>query len=142
MKYLIDTDTLSILQEEDDALYPIVVANALVHPIEDVVVCVVSFHEQVLGCQAYLGRARTRRELLHGYDLLNKTAQTYSRYVMLPFEDAVANCLDNLIRQRIRIGTMDLRIAATALAHNLIVVTRNTSDFGRVPGLIIEDWTV
>lgn len=46
------------------------------------------------------------------------------------------------IAQKIRIATMDLRIAAIALANNLTVLTQNTRDFGKVPGLITEDWTV
>jgi len=35
---------------------------------------------------------------------------------------------------------MDLMIAATALVHNLIVVTHNVHDYSRVPGLTIHDW--
>lgn len=35
---------------------------------------------------------------------------------------------------------MDLLIAATALAHNLTLVTHNTRDFDYVPGLRLQDW--
>lgn len=38
------------------------------------------------------------------------------------------------------IGARDLMIAATALAHGLTVVTHNTREFGRIDGLIVEDW--
>lgn len=38
------------------------------------------------------------------------------------------------------LGDMDLLIAATALAHDLTLVTRDR-DFARVPGLRVEDWT-
>lgn len=36
---------------------------------------------------------------------------------------------------------MDLKIAATALVHDALPLTRNLSDFRKVPGLRAEDWT-
>ncbi|WP_333874182.1 hypothetical protein [Methylobacter sp.] len=38
------------------------------------------------------------------------------------------------------IGPYDLQITAIAVAHNLTVVTHNTREFARVPGLKLEDW--
>ncbi len=40
------------------------------------------------------------------------------------------------------IGPYDLQIAAIALINNLTLVTHNTSEFGRVPGLSLDDWEV
>lgn len=40
------------------------------------------------------------------------------------------------------IGPYDLLIAAIALANNLTLVTHNTNEFSRVPGLVIEDWEI
>lgn len=45
-----------------------------------------------------------------------------------------------LARQGQPIGPYDLQIAAIALAHGLILVTHNTREFSRVPGLQLEDW--
>jgi tRNA(fMet)-specific endonuclease VapC len=35
---------------------------------------------------------------------------------------------------------MDLLIAATALVHNLTLVTHNVHDFAHLPGLTVQDW--
>jgi tRNA(fMet)-specific endonuclease VapC len=40
------------------------------------------------------------------------------------------------------IGPNDLLIAATALSNNVILVTHNSSEFSRVPGLRLEDWQI
>ena len=40
------------------------------------------------------------------------------------------------------IGAYDLLIAGQALARNWILVTANTREFSRVPGLVVEDWTI
>ena len=64
----------------------------------------------------------------------------------MPFDD---RCLDSYGRIRsdldrlgTPIGPNDLLIAATAMAHGLTLVTHNVDEFGRIPGLDIEDWEV
>ena len=38
------------------------------------------------------------------------------------------------------IGSYDVQIAGMAMANDLILVTHNTGEFGRVSGLKLEDW--
>lgn len=40
------------------------------------------------------------------------------------------------------IGPYDVLIAGQALARSLTLLTHNTAEFGRVPGLLFEDWEV
>jgi tRNA(fMet)-specific endonuclease VapC len=44
------------------------------------------------------------------------------------------------VAQGIMIGPADLMIAAIALTNRLTLITHNTSEFSRVPGLVYEDW--
>lgn len=39
-------------------------------------------------------------------------------------------------------GANDLWIAAHARAQDLVVVTANKPEFDRVPGLVVEDWSI
>jgi tRNA(fMet)-specific endonuclease VapC len=67
-------------------------------------------------------------------------------FTSFPFDDAAATaCGDLRFALEAKgnvIGPMDLQIAAIALTRNLILVTHNTSEFGRVGGLKIEDWQI
>ncbi|NQU19740.1 MAG: type II toxin-antitoxin system VapC family toxin [Candidatus Nealsonbacteria bacterium] len=63
---------------------------------------------------------------------------------VLPFDEKCAEVLGrirgNQLRQGISYGSIDLLIAATALTHDLTLVTHNVKDFEHVPDLRIEDW--
>jgi len=59
---------------------------------------------------------------------------------LLGFTRAAADEFERLQKLRLRIGTMDLKIGAIALAHNATLLSRNLKDFGKVPGLQVEDW--
>lgn len=66
-------------------------------------------------------------------------------FVIEPFDEGAAAAYAAIRRDLeahgARIGERDTLIAATAMARGLTVVTNNTSEFGRIPGLKLEDWT-
>jgi tRNA(fMet)-specific endonuclease VapC len=49
--------------------------------------------------------------------------------------------LSQLMALKMRIGTMDLRIAAITMSLGALLLSRNLRDFRRVPDLAVEDWT-
>jgi tRNA(fMet)-specific endonuclease VapC len=72
--------------------------------------------------------------------ILQKSA--FAAGLVLRFDNHASAVFNGLKAQRLRIATMDLRIASIALSQGLTLLTRNSRDFSKVPGLVIEDWTV
>lgn len=60
---------------------------------------------------------------------------------ILPYSENAILRYDQLRVLKLPVGKMDLKIAAIALEAGATVVTRNVADFGRVPGLTVEDWS-
>ena len=141
MTYLVDTDILSIWQNGTGTEYAMFALRLSAHSLTEVGVSVVSFHEQMVGASAYLNRGRTGADLVAGYGRLEWLRLWFAGLTVVPFDDASALVFDQLKASKVRVGTMDLRIAAIALSRNLVVVTRNLRDFGQAPGLRVEDWT-
>jgi tRNA(fMet)-specific endonuclease VapC len=67
-----------------------------------------------------------------------------SPFISVAFDDGAANYCGriraDLHRAGELIGPNDMLIAAVALANDLVLVTHNVKEFGRVPGLRWEDW--
>jgi tRNA(fMet)-specific endonuclease VapC len=61
---------------------------------------------------------------------------------VLDFDSAAAADFGRIKTQlrKTPIGPLDTLIASHARSRNLIVVTSNITEFGRVPGLLVEDW--
>jgi tRNA(fMet)-specific endonuclease VapC len=90
-------------------------------------------------------------ELLFGARRSKKASAALSQvrifcapYVSLPFDDRAADEY-SIIRTHLTnlgqlIGHNDLLIAAIALTNGLTLVTHNTTEFSRVPRLLLEDW--
>ena len=141
MTHLLDTNHLSLLQRRDSPERAVIVLRINLAGEGNVCASVVSFHEQMTGAHALIQKARTPERLVRAYRLLSQIIRDYSRFEILEFTEAAAEVFGSHRHLQTKLGTMDLRIAAVALANDLTLVTANTSDFGQVPGLRLEDWT-
>jgi len=111
-------------------------------PPDDIATTIVSFEEQARGWLARIARVTTLQRQISDYGELKPLLQTYWNVGVLDFDAKSAEVFQRLKQTNIRIGTMDLKIAATALANDATLLTRNVQDFRKVPELRFEDWSV
>lgn len=140
--YVLDTDLIVIIQRGTEPAWSRLRNRMELYDHSNYYLTVVSVHEQTMGGHNYISRAKNRSQVVRGYRMFEWAMLTYNDYKVLPFDEPSAIRFDELRNQGVRIGTMDLRIASIALSHDLTLLTRNTVDFAKVPGLRIEDWTV
>ena len=92
-----------------------------------------------------------KAELLYGSmksekkdENLGKLRRFVNRFDSLPFDDQAAESYGRirvqLEQEGTPVGPNDLMIAAIGIAHDAVLITHNTREFGRIEGLTIEDW--
>lgn len=139
---LLDTDVLSSLQHGEGEEVSIL-RNRVAHstPNNLVYVCIINFEEQLRGWLDWIAKAKTIEHQVFRYRKLHGLLEDYKARLVLDFDQDSALRFQELKKQKIRIGTMDLKIAAIALTNRATLISRNLSDFREVPGLQVEDWT-
>jgi tRNA(fMet)-specific endonuclease VapC len=139
MLWILDTDHISLFQRGN----PTVIHKVQLIAHQEIGVTVVSYEEQIRGWLKIISRSSSNYDqLTFGYSKLNETLDFYSTKTVLDFSTAAVNQFQQLLRQKIRVGTQDLRIASIALSVGGTVVTRNQRDFQRVPDLKTVDWSI
>lgn len=136
--WVLDTDHVSLFQGE----HPLVRQRFNEIAPEEIAVTVITVEEQMRGWLNAVRRANKPERTVWAYAGLREALDYFNGVKLLDFDRPASACYEDLVSQRIRIGTRDLRIAAIVLSLNGILVTRNRRDFERVPGLIWEDWTI
>lgn len=141
MAVILDSDSLSILQRQSGDACENLERRLSQLADEDVFTTIITFEEQMRGWLAVVHGARTDRKLLLGYSELHSMLHDFCRLNILPFDAAAQSEFTRLRQLKVRIGTMDLRIASIALVTHSTLLSRNLRDFLQVPGLSVEDWT-
>jgi tRNA(fMet)-specific endonuclease VapC len=137
---ILDTDHINILQNERSKDHVMLVNRMVASSDQTFATTAITVEEQMRGWLALIRRTNDAKRQVSAYERLNGVIDYFSRWSRLPFDIAAADRFEGLRRQKIRIGTMDLKIAAIALVHDALLLSANLRDFEQVPGLRVEDW--
>ncbi|HET6879990.1 MAG TPA: type II toxin-antitoxin system VapC family toxin [Pirellulales bacterium] len=136
---VLDSDHLSVLLDERDSRRERL-RERLEIVFDDIACTIVSLEEILRGWLAAVHRRREVRLQVTAYGRLARLFSVMGDWNILPFDEAAARQFDAFRLQRIRIGTMDLKIASIAVLYDALLLTANLVDFSQVPGLRCEDW--
>ena len=131
-QFLLDTDHLTLLEHSHP---PLVTRMAALPPAGLPKVSAVSVEEAFRGRLARLSRPLVGAARVQAYAHLVGTLELLKRLETAPFDQGAELQFQHLRALPVRIGTPDLKIAAVALAHQMVLLTRNRRDFSQVPGL-------
>ena len=104
-----------------------------VHP-DEIMVSSITLGEMEYGAAKSRWGERTR-QIMHAF---------LANFETLPFTGQDAALFGSFRAQLestgLPIGVLDLMIASQGVSNDMIVVTHNTREFMRVPGIKLEDW--
>lgn len=136
---LLDSDHLSVFTDDRDSRN--LSLSARLEAANEPVACtIVNVEEVFRGWMAVIHRLRDAHRQLPAYRRLRHFIEVLNEWEIVAFDDRAADQFESLRRQRIRIGTMDLKIASIALVNDALLLTANERDFSLVPGLRFENW--
>ena len=101
---------------------------------------IITFEEMLRGWLSRIRREHDPIDVIPLYSKLQEISELTSDWTVLPWDQAAAMELRQLNSRRLKIGTMDLKIAGIVLAHKATLLSRNLRDFHRVPNLNVENW--
>jgi tRNA(fMet)-specific endonuclease VapC len=131
-RYLLDTNIISALARQPDGV--IAKRIAQINP-EQIATSI------IVASEIHFGLAKSNSPRL-----IENVRQILDNLEILPLESPVdlhyADIRNTLERNGTPIGPNDLLIAAHARALDRVLVTDNTREFNRVPGLAVENWLI
>ena len=137
---VLDTNYVSLFQYPGDERAMALRERLADSPDRDIVTTAITPEEQMRGwLSAIHAQREVHRQVLY-YDRLVGLFRFFAGWRILPFDQAAAVQFQSLRAGRVRIGTMDLKIASIVLVQNATLLSSNLRDFDQVPGLRVEDW--
>jgi tRNA(fMet)-specific endonuclease VapC len=138
---ILDTDCVSLLTQEN-LLQSSKLQQRLDNFVPDeIFTTIITFEEQMRGWLSFVAKAKTAEQQIYAYQKLHRFLENYRTANVLDYDENAASVFKELKANKIRIGTMDLKIASIAISRKAILISRNLKDFEEVPNLVVQDWT-
>jgi tRNA(fMet)-specific endonuclease VapC len=140
--YILDTDVFTLCALPDSRDYLRLHARFLeLDAADKIVTTIVTYEEQTRGWLAFATKSRDTQHQIKAYRRMKQHLVAYLGFEVLEFDAAAGKEFDQLRRAKLAVGSSDLKIAAIAIAHDAMLLSRNLKDFHRIPGLKVDDWT-
>ncbi len=136
--YLLDTDILTLYQHK----HPKVLTSIASHRHDSIHLSTVTIEEQLSGWSGTARSAKDHSQQEVASRLLGSMVRSWCQFSIVLSSVPAMLRFDQLVKAKLNVGRFDFRIASIALELGAAVVTRNRRDFGRIPGLVLEDWSV
>jgi tRNA(fMet)-specific endonuclease VapC len=136
--YVLDTDCLSLWQYG----HPEISSRIAAISPDELAITVITVQEQLDGWHSRLSRVSNNEQLSNLYQRLSTTVAFLARLRILPYSESAIAYYEDLVKQKLNVGKMDLRIASIVLDFGATLITRNSRDFSRISGVVVEDWTI
>jgi tRNA(fMet)-specific endonuclease VapC len=137
---LLDSDHLTILTHPGSEQHARLKDHMAASADQNFATTIANAEEQLRGWLAEINRYRTPHQQLSAYDGMWNYLQFLRAFPLMAFDVHAADEFERLRKAKVRIGSMDLKIASIALVHNVLLLSANLRDFQRVTGLRVEDW--
>jgi tRNA(fMet)-specific endonuclease VapC len=136
----LDTDHIVTLKHENDPHWNTLTTNLVSSANQDFATTAITVEEQNRGWLALINRYTDVHKQIPAYARLIELIRFFSNWRIMAFDEAAADEFVRLRKERIRIGTHDLKIASIALVNDATLLSANLRDFEQVPGLRVENW--
>jgi tRNA(fMet)-specific endonuclease VapC len=114
--WILDTDHISLLQRG----HPAVEQRIRNISLNDIVITIISVEEQLYGRLNSIRRAKSPENLKTAYQALCETLEDFKAANIIEFNPTAIRIYQDLVHQKIRVGTQDLRIAAIVVKGSQI----------------------
>jgi tRNA(fMet)-specific endonuclease VapC len=141
MIIILDTDHLTLIQRQTEPAYSRLRTRLQRLASTEIFTTMISVEEQMRGWLNLIARAKTSQQEVAAYQRLHTMLTFFASIPLLDYTEKAAIVFNQLKHSRVRIGSMDLKIAAISLAYGALLLSSNLKDYQQVPNLKVEDWT-
>jgi len=136
----LDTDHLTVLKYQESERFQRLSERLRAASDRNIGTTVINVEEQMRGWLASIAREKKVKRQVPAYRELAGLFRFFSAFHIAPLDDAAVEHFEAFRACKLGVGTMDLKVAAIALANNALLLTANAGDFARIPGVRFESW--
>ena len=129
MIIILDTDHLTLIQRQTEPAYSRLRRRLQRLASTEIFTTMISVEEQMRGWLNLIARAKTSQQEVAAYQRLHTMLTFFASIPLLDYTEETAIVFNQLKHSRVRIGSMDLKIAAISLAYDALLLSSNLKDY-------------